>query len=749
MNNDGFGYGVHKSLRRARRIAKKLFHTSSRGIAIVTAALLVGTLGMGVARAAVSSENLYSTLSISPSPAFVSSSGGSVDFTVTVTVESGPATPVSGDSVSLVSTPSFTAPAIFTSPQVTDSNGEATFDVACAGYCLPGDTIAFSASDAFGLTLGPVTENVGLIEFAGNSYAGQTDTLLIQDLTGIATENQPVALRLNGESVTLSGCTTDGTGSLPGDGDVGACTFTVPPLLGSAAASIPAVVTVGSEAFDLNFALLATPSLSLSSSSGVGGTAVVVNGPGFAGDASVTVSFTPYGGSSSTASTSCSTDGDGNILNTVNVVCQLTIPVNATLGAGTVSAADYPTASATFTVTGSSAPVVLDVLPGELPGGTVGIAYNRTVTASGGTAPYTYSVSSGSLPTGLNLDASTGAITGTPTATGTYSFEITATDSASIPNTGSMSYTVTIAAANVALTLAPTSLEIGTVATPYDDSVVASGGTPPYTYSATGLPAWLSLNSTTGALTGTPTTPGPVDFTVTATDTSTPEQTVSLSYTIDVDSATTAAPPTLPTTPIITNLPAIGAFGGGFNAIVSTNGDGARSVTSSTTIVCTVKGLSVSYVGVGTCSLTAHVAAGTIYAAANGSVQSFTIRRGGSGVLSLSPSPLALGDVPKGQYGEPVTVTVTNLTTGPIVVGKAVAIQGTTLSNFREALAERTDFALNTCSSVTALAGGASCDFAMTFTAGKLGALSGTLAIKKSNGGSVQGSVPFTANGVQ
>jgi hypothetical protein len=133
-----------------------------------------------------------------------------------------------------------------------------------------------------------------------------------------------------------------------------------------------------------------------------------------------------------------------------------------------------------------------------------------------------------------------------------------------------------------------------------------------------------------------------------------------------------------------------------------------------------------------------------------GSVQgSVPFTANGSGVLSLSPSPLALGDVPKGQYGEPVTVTVTNLTTGPIVVGKAVAIQGTTLSNFREALAERTDFALNTCSSVTALAGGASCDFAMTFTAGKLGALSGTLAIKKSNGGSVQGSVPFTANGVQ
>ena len=67
-----------------------------------------------------------------------------------------------------------------------------------------------------------------------------------------------------------------------------------------------------------------------------------------------------------------------------------------------------------------------------------------------------------------------------------------------------------------------------------------------------------------------------------------------------------------PSTPSISNLPASGTFGGGFTATVSTTGDGAKSVTSNSTGVCTASGLVVSYVGVGTCSLTAHVAAGEL-----------------------------------------------------------------------------------------------------------------------------------------
>ena len=59
----------------------------------------------------------------------------------------------------------------------------------------------------------------------------------------------------------------------------------------------------------------------------------------------------------------------------------------------------------------------------------VGVAYTSSCTASGGTAPYTYSISAGALPNGVNLNGSTGAITGTPTATGVFNFTCFVVDS--------------------------------------------------------------------------------------------------------------------------------------------------------------------------------------------------------------------------------------------------------------------------------------------------------------------------------
>jgi hypothetical protein len=58
---------------------------------------------------------------------------------------------------------------------------------------------------------------------------------------------------------------------------------------------------------------------------------------------------------------------------------------------------------------------------------------------------------------------------------------------------------------------------------------------------------------------------------------------------------------------------------------VSTNGDGTRSVTSNSTSVCMASGLSVSYVGVGACSLIAHVGVGTVYTSADGTAQTFSV----------------------------------------------------------------------------------------------------------------------------
>jgi len=74
--------------------------------------------------------------------------------------------------------------------------------------------------------------------------------------------------------------------------------------------------------------------------------------------------------------------------------------------------------------------------------GTVGFPYNSAVSATGGTAPYTWAVISGALPTGLTLDPDSGAITGTPTETGTFEPEFEVTDDDD--NTGTSVCPITI-----------------------------------------------------------------------------------------------------------------------------------------------------------------------------------------------------------------------------------------------------------------------------------------------------------------
>ncbi len=79
--------------------------------------------------------------------------------------------------------------------------------------------------------------------------------------------------------------------------------------------------------------------------------------------------------------------------------------------------------------------------PSALVPGAIGVTYSQTFTATGGTPPYTWSVPSGALPPGLTLSSS-GAITGTPEAAGTYQFSIMVMDSASATSVQTFAITV-------------------------------------------------------------------------------------------------------------------------------------------------------------------------------------------------------------------------------------------------------------------------------------------------------------------
>ena len=102
----------------------------------------------------------------------------------------------------------------------------------------------------------------------------------------------------------------------------------------------------------------------------------------------------------------------------------------------------------TVVVAAASGCSTISLAPAALPGGLEHIAYNQTVTASGGTAPYTFAVTSGSLPPNVSINASTGALSGSPSATGTFTFTITATDSHQC--TGAAGYSVSVSGSSTA-----------------------------------------------------------------------------------------------------------------------------------------------------------------------------------------------------------------------------------------------------------------------------------------------------------
>lgn len=172
----------------------------------------------------------------------------------------------------------------------------------------------------------------------------------------------------------------------------------------------------------------------------------------------------------------------------------------------------------------------------SLPSGRVGTTYSAILQATGGTAPYSWSIVTGSLPAGLSLAAS-GAISGTPTTSGTSTFTVQVKDANNTASTKSLS--LAIAAAAQPLTITTTSVPNASTNTAYSAFLYAGGGTTPYTWSIPvgPLPAGLTLSST-GDITGVPTTVGTFSFTAKVADSSAPAQTATANLIITVAQGT-------------------------------------------------------------------------------------------------------------------------------------------------------------------------------------------------------------------
>ena len=211
-----------------------------------------------------------------------------------------------------------------------------------------------------------------------------------------------------------------------------------------------------------------------------------------------------------------------------------------------------------------------------------------------------------------------------PTSTGTAASTTTVSDNAAgVVTGGSFTFTATVSGPGVT----PTGTLTWTVTDPLAHVVTCANST----LNGAGQGTCTILSAIAGTYSATATYAGDVNY----------------SGGSGSDTTATVGKGT-PSVPTITNLPVGGGTlpvtgpGGGFIATVSTTGDGILSVTSNSPLVCTAAGLTVSYVAVGTCSLTAHVAAGPGYAAADGTAQAFTIYRTPTTpmISNIPPSPV-------------------------------------------------------------------------------------------------------------
>ena len=199
----------------------------------------------------------------------------------------------------------------------------------------------------------------------------------------------------------------------------------------------------------------------------------------------------------------------------VNTYTASSLPPGLSFNPSTREITGTPTASGTFnftinaadneghSATGNYTIVIKDplVLPaGTLPDGTVMMTYSgQTIpVASGGTGPYTYAATN--LPPGITFNTTTRVISGTPTQSGNFTILITVTDAAQQSLTVPYSLKV-----NGTLNLPIASLPATVVGTAYTSPALpaVSGGTAPYLYTLTGLPAGLSFNPTTRVISGT------------------------------------------------------------------------------------------------------------------------------------------------------------------------------------------------------------------------------------------------------
>src|SRR5437870_1036733 len=358
-----------------------------------------------------------------------------------------------------------------------------------------------------------------------------------------------------------------------------------------------------------------------------GSFSLTLNGTNFANNAKVN-----FGATQLTPTTSSSTQ------------LVVTVPASSVATAGTVSVTVVNpgggggTSNAqTFTINNPPPPVISS---GAAATGTVGVAFTYQIVASN--CPTSYNATG--LPSGLTVNTSTGLISGTPTTAGTYSVTISATNSG---GTGSATLTLTIKPPAPVITSPATAT--GQVGVAFSYQITATNN--PTSYNATGLPAGLTVNTSTGLISGTPTTAGTYSVTISATNSG---GTGSATLTLTIN----------PAKPVITSsLTATGQVGVAFSyQITATNNPTSYNATG------LPAGLTVNP--------STGVISGTPTTTGIYSVTISATNSGGTGTATLiitinNPVPTTTSISPNcvtaGSIGFTLTLTGTNFVSGSVV----------------------------------------------------------------------------------
>ena len=399
----------------------------------------------------------------------------------------------------------------FSSPALTVSGGTAPYTFSVATGTLPA-----------GLTLNPSTGAI-----SGTPTAAGSFTIKVTDANGAVstgtcpyTINPPpsltclttgttgeVGVPFSSPAMTVSGGTAPytfsvATGTLPAG-------LTLNPSTGAISGTPSAAGTFTIKVTDANGAV-ATGTCPYTINPAISATCVVIN-------ASKNVAITPV------TMTASGGTGTGYTFSATGLPTGLTMASNGTISGTPTVTGTFPY---TVTITDSAGNkgtfncsvtvgTPVDIECGSCTAGkaTSGTPYSASLSATGGTAPYTFSIISGSLPPGLTLNASTGAITGTPTTPGSYTFTSKVTDKNN--NTDTITCTIVVVGPPIDLECGTCVNGKATVGMSYSAALLVNGGTAPFTFSiiSGSLPPGLTLNTSTGAITGSPTTPGTYSFT--------------------------------------------------------------------------------------------------------------------------------------------------------------------------------------------------------------------------------------------